>query len=138
MKNRNFKLAYSKWLPFKNFYTFNLYGILIRREKYRNTPLRKTTHRHESFHEIQAEDFIPNKKNKLFNKILGYSIFYICYFIEFIIKYIIYLFLGGQIKPYRSISFEQEVYNNISDINYLDNRKRFNWTKYLFKLVWEQ
>jgi hypothetical protein len=57
------------------------------------------------------------------------------YFIEWLIKLIISAFTLGKVKAYRSISFEQEAYQNEKDFKYRDSRKRFNWLKYIFKIV---
>lgn len=53
--------------------------------------------------------------------------FYLWYLIEWCIR----LFMKG--NAYRNISFEREAYNNDKKIYYLDKRKPFAWTKYLFK-----
>ena len=37
-------------------------------------------------------------------------------------------------KIYRSISFEQEAYKYEMNLEYLKNRKRYNWIKYIKKL----
>ena len=44
------------------------------------------------------------------------------------------IFTLGKVKAYRSISFEQEAYDNQNNLNYLKNRKRFNWVKYILKV----
>ena len=77
-------------------------------------------------------DFI-NHNEKL--KILGFVIFYLLYFIEWLIKLIISAFTLGKVKAYCSISFEQEAYNNEWNYEYQKSRKRFSWLKYIFKLV---
>jgi hypothetical protein len=83
----------------------------------------------------QMEDFVPNKNNKKWKTILGGCVFYILYFIEWLIKLLIAGFTFGKVKAYHSISFEQEAYNNQYDYSYQETRKRFAWTKYIFKLV---
>lgn len=70
-------------------------------------------------------------------KELLYIPFYIIYIIEYIIRWFIPFFkmsLPDSHKIYRSISFEQEAYNNEINLEYLKNRKRYNWVKYLTKL----
>jgi hypothetical protein len=67
--------------------------------------------------------------------VLGGIIFYMVYFIEWLIKLIISGFTLGKVKAYRSISFEQEAYQNEKDLKYRDVRKRFCWLKHIFKLV---
>ena len=44
------------------------------------------------------------------------------------------IFTLGKVKAYRSISYEQEAYDNQNNLNYLKNRKRFNWVKYILKV----
>lgn len=131
------KLGYSSIIPFSRFYAINLFGTVIRRNKYKNTTLSQRVLNHELTHTLQSEDFISNPKNKKSLRVLGYCIFYIFYFLEWLIKCICSLFTLGKIKSYRSISFEQEAYDNEQDYNYPNKRKRFAWTKYIFNLVWK-
>lgn len=128
------KLKYSKWLPFGNYYAITIFNNLIRRDKYKNRPISKTTYNHESIHLQQELDFVFGCE-KLY--ILGGCIFYILYFIEWLIKAIISLFTGFKIKAYYSISFEQEARTNKKDLNYLKTRKRFSWIKKIFKVIWQ-
>jgi hypothetical protein len=67
--------------------------------------------------------------------ILGGIIFYVWYFIEWLIKLIISGFTLGKIKAYQSISFEQEAFKNDQNLKYATYRKKFNWLKYIFKIV---
>lgn len=134
METSKVKLIYSKILPFSGFYCMNLFGYLIRREKYRNTPISRTTLNHETIHALQSEDFIPNPKNSDFKRILGYLIFYLIYIIEWIFKVICNIFYW-KIRAYRSISFEIEAYNNQYDYEYQDKRERWAWTKHIFEFV---
>lgn len=60
---------------------------------------------------------------------------YILHFIEWLIKLVISGFTLGKVKAYRSVSFEQEAYNNQYYYTYQKNRKRFAWFKYVFKLI---
>ena len=126
-------LKYSKIIPFDGFYAISLFGNLIRRVKYQGTPVSMQTMNHEGIHVCQAEDFVPKKlrKYRIFN-ILGFIVFYLLYFIEWLIKLVIGIFFGAD--AYYSISFEQEAYLNQDNLEYQDNRKRFAWAKYIFKL----
>lgn len=83
-------------------------------------------------HVEQQLDFVGGNE-KLY--ILGGIIFYIAYFIEWLIKLILSILTLGKVKAYRSISFEQEAYQNDQNLKYITYRKRFHWLKYLFKLV---
>ena len=132
METSKVKLVYSKILPFSGFYCMNLFGYLIRREKYRNTPISQTTLNHETIHTLQSEDFIPNKKDNRFIWFLNWIIFYLIYIIEWLFKVICNIFYW-KIRAYRSISFEIEAYDNQNNLGYQETRKRWAWTKNIFK-----
>ena len=100
----------------------NFFGIILTRSKV----ISSKTMNHEGIHECQAEDFG--------NKYFGYCVFYLLYVIEYFIK-LICKFFNWRIRPYRSISFEQEAYLNDRNWQYQSNRKRFTWVKYIFKIV---
>ena len=112
------KLIYSNFIPFKGYYATNLFGFLVRRKKYKNKPIDHITYNHESIHKAQAYDFGIGW--------FGYIIFYIWYFIEWLIRLCI-----NYKTSYMTIYFEQESYNNQYNLNYLKNRKRFSWIKYI-------
>ena len=116
------KTIYSKWIPFKGFVAITLFNYIIVREEYKNLVGRRT-YNHESIHQAQVSDFGIG--------FWGYFVFYFLYLLEWIIKLPLGLF---GYKPYYSISFEQEAHNRDCDYTYLNHRKRFAWTKYIFKL----
>lgn len=124
---RPLKLAYSKIIPFKGFYAITIFNYLIRRDKYKNTPIEPITYNHESIHQAQAYDFGIG--------FCGYFIFYILYFLEWLFKAILSIFTGFKVKAYYSISFEQECFEHQQDLQYLNNRKSFSWVKYIFKTI---
>lgn len=126
------KLKYSKFIPFPGFYACTIFNCIFRHPRYKNKALSKSTYNHELIHVYQQLDFV-NGNEKLY--ILGGVIFYILYFIEWLIKLIISAFTFGKVKAYRSISFEQEAYNNTKEKNYSQTRRKFAWIKYIFKLV---
>jgi hypothetical protein len=128
----NIKLKYSKIIPFPRFYVCTIFNCIFRHPKYKNRKLSKITYNHEMIHVEQQLDFVGGIE-KLY--ILGGIIFYMTYFIEWLIKLIISGFTFGKVKAYRSISFEQESYQNERNLNYRNNRKRFCWLKNVFKLV---
>ena len=103
------KIIRNKYIPFKGFRAINLFGILFVRG---NARINEKTIRHEAIHTAQMKEML-------------YIFFYLWYVIEWIIR----LFMKG--NAYRNISFEREAYDNESDIIYLEQRKRFAWTKYL-------
>ncbi len=59
---------------------------------------------------------------------LLWFLFFIWYFSEFIYRFIQY---KNWNKAYRNISFEREAYDNECDFDYLKNRKRFSFFKYI-------
>jgi hypothetical protein len=83
------------------------FGIYVK-EKYINN---KFTINHEKIHWKQQIEMLI-------------IFFYLWYLLEFILKF---LFKG--LKAYRLINFEKEAYTNDKDLNYLNNRKPFNWIK---------
>lgn len=83
-------------------------------------------------HVEQQLDFVGGNE-KLY--ILGGIVFYIWYFIEWLIKLLISVFTLGKVKAYKSISFEIEAYQNDQTLKYRTYRKRFNWLKYVFRLI---
>lgn len=119
------KLIYSKIFPFKGFSAMTFFGCILRREEYRDKPVNPVTYNHEKIHIAQAYDFHIG--------FCGYFIFYILYFIEWLIKLFAAKFQNH--TAYRSISFEQEAYANEKDMEYIDNRKKFSWKKFIFKLI---
>lgn len=128
------KLKYSKIIPLPGWYALTLFNCIYRNVKYKNRSISKRTLNHESIHIQQELDFVGGNE-KLY--VLGGCIFYILYFIEWLVKLLISCFTLGKVRAYRSISFEGEAYNNEKNYTYLENRKRFAWTKYIFKLVWK-
>ena len=128
------KVIYNKFIPFPGFFAINLFGVMFIREECRNRTIEQRTYDHEGTHTEQMLDFVGGNK-KL--QILGGCIFYILYFIEWLIKLLFSIFTLGKAKAYYSISFEYEAYNKEHDHDYLKTRKRFVWTKYIFKLVWK-
>ena len=71
------KLKYSKWLPFGNYYAITIFNNLIRRDKYKNRPISKTTYNHDSIHLQQELDFDYDCKKK---NVKRDCMFYIIYF----------------------------------------------------------
>lgn len=132
MDTSKIKLKYSKIIPLPGYYAVTIFNCIYRNVRYKNIPISHRVINHELIHFEQARDFVFGCE-KLY--ILGYILFYICYFIEWLFKALIALVTLFKVRPYRSLSFEQEAYTNEKDFEYLDNRKRFSWLKYLFKLV---
>ena len=53
--------------------------------------------------------------------------FYMLYILEFLLAL---LYFCNWHKAYRNISFEVEAYTYQDDLNYLQHRKRFAWSKF--------
>lgn len=134
---KNLPIKYNNFIPFNGYFAMCLFDTIYIRNCNKNKKVHKSTINHEGIHLCQMEDFVPNENNKRWKTILGGCIFYILYFIEWLIKLLISGFTFGKVKAYSSISFEQEAYNNQYYYTYQDNRKRFAWKKYIFKLVWK-
>ena len=120
---KKLKIVYKKHIPFKGYKAMTFFNWMIIRKEYKEKVGQKTIN-HESIHQAQAYDFRIG--------FFGYFLFYFLYLLEWIIK--LPWFLFGY-TPYYSISFEQEAYNHEYDYTYLDNRKRFSWLKYVFKVL---
>jgi len=118
------KIIWNKIIPFPGYVCMTVFYWIFAREEFKEQGLRPETINHESIHIDQQEDFII--------PIIGGIIFYLWYVLEWICK-LPFALVGY--KPYRSISFEQEAYEHEDDLNYLKDRKKFNWLKYVFKLV---
>lgn len=105
------KIIRQNLLPPKGFLAINLFGNIFCKP---DAVINKIAYNHESIHTAQMKEML-------------YIPFYIWYFLEWLIKL---LFKGN---AYRNISFEREAYDNQYNLNYLKERKRYNWIKRLFK-----
>ena len=105
------KVIVNKLIPFSNYTTINLFGVLFTKNKILN----KYSINHEAIHTAQMKE-------------MGYVFFYIWYIIEYLL---IRVFHKKQGDAYRDVSFEEEAYYNQRDLTYLDNRKHYSWVKHL-------
>ena len=119
---KNLKVIYSKYFPFKEYTAMTFFNLMIIRKENKQF-VGKRTYNHELIHQAQAYDFGIG--------FCGYFIFYLLYLLEWILK--LPWKLSGY-SPYYSISFEQEAHNRDCDYTYLEDRKRFAWLKYIFKM----
>lgn len=103
------KIIYNNIIPFKGFAAINLFGILFVRK---GITVDEEMINHEAIHTEQMKEML-------------YVFFYLWYVIEWIIR----LFMKG--NAYRNISFEREAYDNESNLDYLNTRKRYFWFSYL-------
>lgn len=119
------KVIYNKIIPFKGFYAMTFLKWIFVREEYEDldgTESYNTMVRHETIHYNQILDFTPGCFPEWLRLLIGGICFYIWYLLEWVLKLI-----PAAIKhkdAYKSISFEQEAYENQDVIEY--NRKRFN------------
>ena len=108
------KVIINNILPPRGFKCINLFGILFCRRV-----LNKIDINHETIHTKQGQELLW----------IG---FYLWYIIEYLIRLIIY---RDTKLAYKNISFEREAYQNQCDLDYLSNRKHYNW---LSKLINER
>lgn len=108
------KIVQNKWInkfiPFPGFRCVNLFGVLF---VHGDKELSASTLNHESIHSEQWRE-----------------LWYIGFLLWYVIEWLIRLPKGN---AYRNISFEREAYVNEKDVNYLQNRKRFDFVKYIKK-----
>ena len=118
------KVIVNNIIPFNGYKYINLFGYIFTR--FKDYVMTKKDENHESIHTLQM-------------KWLGYLLFYIIYYIEWLIKIPIALFCNsgryGTLRyAYRSISFEQVAYYNQTNYDYLENANPYEWIKYIFKM----
>lgn len=97
------KVIRNSIIPFKGFAVINLFGVIFARH---DAYLSGSVLNHEKIHTAQMKE-------------LGYVLFYVIYFLEWLIR----LILPG--NAYRNISFEREAYKFQSKQFYLQYRKKF-------------
>jgi hypothetical protein len=107
------KIIYSGILPFKGFRAINLFGVIFARKG--ETTLDKRVLNHEAIHTRQMLELL----------VIG---FYLWYLVEWSILLIHY---RDCFYAYRHIGFEKEAYGNEDNLQYLKQRKRFAFKKYL-------
>lgn len=101
------KIIRNNIIPFKGYSAINLFGILFVKK---DIVISDKTLNHESIHTAQMKELL-------------YVPFYIWYIIEYLCK----RFGRTQHEAYRAVSFEREAYNNENNLNYLKDRKHYNW-----------
>jgi len=107
-------LIYNKIIPFPGYKILNLFGLLFVRGTKGKTRITDVDINHERIHTKQMQEML-------------YVFFYLAYFFEWLFRMI----TGKYNKsPYRSLSFEQEAFDNQKDLDYLKKRKHFaEWRK---------
>lgn len=97
------KVIRNSIIPFKGFSAINLFGVLFARPE---VVITERMLNHEQIHTAQMKE-------------LGYILFYVIYFIEWLVRL---MFPGN---AYRNISFEREAYDNQRYILYMETRHHF-------------
>ena len=120
------KVIHNSIIPFSGFSYMNLFGTLFTRLK--SLMMKRSTLNHESIHTEQYKDLV-------------YIFFLPLYLLEWIIKIPFSWFYKQPANypkvtkvAYRSISTEQEAFYNQYDFDYLKNRKKYTWVKYIFTM----
>ncbi|MCH4147760.1 MAG: hypothetical protein LKG25_05225 [Prevotella sp.] len=103
------KIIHNHILPPKHYDAINILGVLLCRK---GTTLTAELIQHERIHTAQM----------LETGIIG---FYLWYLIEWLIR------LPMKGRAYARISFEQEAYRHMDDLNYLLHRRPYAWWKYI-------
>jgi hypothetical protein len=99
------RIVYNRFLPPKGFSAMAFFGIILARRECK--PLSERTINHEAIHAAQAKDcggWVP-------------------FYLRYLFRWIRF--------GYRNCPFEREAYDNGDNLDYLSNRKRFEWEKYL-------
>jgi hypothetical protein len=106
-------LIVSKYLIPKRFKAIALFPFILIRDNFETNNL--VLINHEKIHLRQQLELliIP---------------FYALYFIDFILKIILF---KDKNKAYKNILFEREAYLNEENLDYLQTRPFWNWTRYL-------
>lgn len=106
-------LIVNKYLLAKGFKGVSLWPFVV--VKYRSYAQDKVFVNHERIHLKQQKELLVLP-------------FYIWYGLEFFFRYVKY---RDFYKAYRNISFEREAYANDKDLNYLQDRRFWNFTRYI-------
>ena len=102
------KIICNNIIPFKGYKAINLFGVLFVREGYKMNDIDIN---HERIHTAQMKELL-------------YIFFYLWYIIEWLVLIIKY---KDSHKAYRNIRFEKEAYNNEANLQYLQNRVKYNY-----------
>lgn len=103
------KVIYNNIVPFKGYKCINIFGFLFVRQ---GCVMSEVDLNHERIHTAQMKEML-----------------YIGFYVWYILEWFIRLFKKG--NAYRNISFERESYRHQQDLDYLNDRARFAWWKYM-------
>ena len=102
------KIVHNNIIPFKGYKAINLFGVVFVRK---GTTLNKIDVRHEAIHTAQYKELLY----------IGFLPLYVLMFIWELIKF------RDWHKAYEEVPFEREAYKYEGVVDYLKNRKRYNW-----------
>lgn len=106
------KIINSNIIPPKGYKAITILNIIFVRK---GCTMSAVDVNHENIHWAQEKELL----------VVG---FYLLYVLGFLVRL---LLIRNWHKAYRSISFEQEAYENQYNMSYLAERKHYRWTKYL-------
>ena len=83
---------------------------------------------HPVLNRVFGDSFMPNKNIGIYGPHMPYLKYHLrnWYLLEYLIRYFI-----DKNTAYKKISFEQEAYDNDTNINYITKRKHFSWIKFI-------
>lgn len=108
------KVIYNNLIPFPGYAAINLFGILFVRKGCNVT---EQMINHEAIHTAQMKEML-------------YVPFYLWYVVEWFVRLIKERWTGKG-DAYKDICFEKEAYQNEDNLEYLEQRKFWNFIKYL-------
>lgn len=110
------KVVYNRFIPFKGFMALTIWPFVFVRKAYASQ-FGAVDKNHESIHGEQQKEMLI-------------VLFFLLYLTEYLVRIFIYRNLH---EAYRNVSFEREAYLNAENFKYIENRKHFARTKYIFK-----
>ena len=102
------KVIFNNYIPLEKYKILNLFGIMFVRH---GTELTREDVNHEEIHTAQYKETLY----------IGFLLLYILMFLYQLIKF------RNWSKAYRNIPFEREAYKYQNDLDYLKDRKCYNW-----------
>ena len=132
----NMKVIYNRFIPFKGSYAITIIKWIFVREEYKYLDGLRIYNKminHESIHEQQILDFIPETFPNWLRYTVGSTCFYLLYGLEWLFKLIPCLIKKK--NAYISLCAEQEAYNNEMNFKYIENRHKLFWLKKIFTLI---
>lgn len=131
------KILVNNLIPFPGYAAMNIFGLLFVRKDRQNSVI-GTLINHEKIHtEQQKEVTIVGTilAAALWYFISWWSLLFILLFYTwYVVEWIVKVFWYGELNiAYHAISFEREAFGNEGDFEYLENRKKFAWLKYIFR-----